>query len=63
MAQNDHANEIKYELRVQPETSRRAWHATLEREGEARLEFESPLELARHLANLQEPWSSSGKLR
>ncbi len=63
MVQNDHANEIKYELRVQPEIAGRAWHATLEREGETRLEFESPLELARHLANLQEPWSSSGKLR
>jgi hypothetical protein len=63
MAQNDHANEVKYELRVQPETAGRAWHATLEREGEARLEFESPLELARHLANLREPGTSLGQLR
>ena len=44
--------EISFELHVQLETPQTPWHATLERKGLEALEFSSPLELARHLANL-----------
>ncbi len=49
--------EVHFDLGVQLETSGQPWHATLVRAGEVRLEFESPLELARYLANLREPGS------
>ena len=39
-------------LRVQPAQFDLAWYATLEDEHQAPLEFGSPLELARFLANL-----------
>lgn len=47
---------INFELQVRPETRSQPWLATLERQSSGkteRLEFRSPLELARHLANLQ----------
>lgn len=49
---------IRFALEVQPETAMRPWHATLHLESPMRpehappLEFDSPLDLARHLANL-----------
>ncbi|WP_157202569.1 hypothetical protein [Calidithermus chliarophilus] len=55
--------EVCLRLRIRPETAEQPWHATLEdREGSGRLEFDSPLELARHLAQVGhlEP---RGKLR
>ncbi|WP_299425855.1 hypothetical protein [uncultured Meiothermus sp.] len=43
----------EYRLWVYPETPSQPWHATLEKSDQSeRLEFDSPLELARHLANL-----------
>jgi hypothetical protein len=47
---------INFELHVRPETRSQSWLATLQRQSSGkleRLEFRSPLELARHLANLQ----------
>lgn len=41
-----------FRLEVRPETPCSLWHATLRPENAIPLEFESPLELARHLANL-----------
>ena len=46
-----------FRLEVQPETPTRPWHATLRLESTQSdkappLEFDSPLDLARHLANL-----------
>ena len=40
-------------LRVQPTQFDLAWHATLEDEHQPQLEFNSPLELARYLADLK----------
>ncbi len=50
--------EVQFLLHVQLETRDQPWHATLERvgtEGISPLEFHSPLELARHVASLQQP--------
>jgi hypothetical protein len=50
--------EIDFLLHVQLETLEHPWHATLEPVGDHQarlLEFYSPLELARHVANLQKP--------
>ena len=44
--------EVYLELWVRPETHDKPWHATLETEEHEKLEFDSPLELARHLASL-----------
>ena len=47
---------INFDLKVRPESHSQSWLATLERHSSGkteRLEFKSPLELARHLANLQ----------
>jgi len=41
---------IHYELDVQPQTAARAWHAVLRRADGESAEFDSPLALARHLA-------------
>lgn len=50
----------EYRLWVYPETQGQPWHATLEKSDHSeRLEFDSPLELARHLANL----TPRGRLR
>ena len=46
--------ELHFSLAVQLETPQQVWHATLVRMG-VRLEFQSPLELARYLATLREP--------
>lgn len=49
--------EIDFLLHVQLETQEKPWHATLERIGDVdgvQLEFCSPLELARHVAGLQD---------
>jgi hypothetical protein len=51
--------ELQFLLHVQPETSDQPWHAILERVGDTdatQLEFQSPLELARHVASLREPY-------
>lgn len=63
MTQDDHANEVRYALRVRPETSRYAWHATLEPQNQEHLEFDSPLELARHLANIHHSETGDRKKR
>ncbi len=42
-----------FELQVQPEQADLTWCATLEAEDQAKLEFTSPLELARFLADLK----------
>ena len=50
--------EVQFLLHVQLETRDQPWHATLERVGTEEispLEFHSPLELARHVASLQQP--------
>lgn len=53
----------EYRLWVYPETQDQPWHATLEQSDPSeRLEFDSPLELARHLANLTNP-IPPGRLR
>ena len=45
------SSQIHYELYVQPQTAICAWHAVLRRAGgEECAEFDSPLALARHLA-------------
>lgn len=42
-----------YWLEVQPDAPGQPWHATLEKSDHSeRLEFDSPLELARHLVSL-----------
>ena len=41
-----------FTLRVQPECAHQPWHAMLENERHGSVEFSSPLELARFLANL-----------
>ncbi len=47
---------LHYELDVQPQTAARAWHAVLRRAGgEECVEFDSPLALARHLAQFLIP--------
>ncbi|RIH84823.1 hypothetical protein [Calidithermus roseus] len=44
---------LQFWLSIRPETAEQPWHATLEnRERFERVEFDSPLELARHLAHL-----------
>lgn len=52
IVQSDTAQTTIFQLEVQPETPLRPWHATLRSEHHRPLEFETPLELARHLANL-----------
>ncbi len=53
----------EYRLWVYPEAQGQPWHATLENSDRSeRLEFDSPLELARHLANLTNP-TPRGRLR
>lgn len=53
----------EFRLLVQPEAQDQPWHATLEKADHSeRLEFDSPLELARHLANLGNP-APKGRLR
>ncbi|GIW34046.1 hypothetical protein [Meiothermus sp.] len=63
--------EVCFELRIRPESAAYSWHATLKLlalqpglpQGELeRYEFDSPLELARHLASLENP-KPKGKLR
>jgi hypothetical protein len=47
---------LHYELDVQPQTAARAWHAVLRPAGgEECVEFDSPLALARHLAQFLTP--------
>lgn len=64
MDESEHA--INFELHIRPETRSQSWCATLERQTASgkteRLEFRSPLELARHLASLENP-KPNGKLR
>jgi hypothetical protein len=51
---DDHdPDERRFILRVQPERADHPWFASLEYEGHATLGFSSPLELARHLADLE----------
>lgn len=45
--------ERRFALRVQPERPDQPWRAALENEQHERLEFDSPLQLARYLANLE----------
>ncbi|MBO1437548.1 hypothetical protein [Meiothermus sp. CFH 77666] len=53
----------EYRLWVYLETQSQPWHATLEKTDlSERLEFDSPLELARHLASLTNP-VPRGRLR
>ncbi|WP_337871351.1 hypothetical protein [Meiothermus sp.] len=53
----------EYRLWVYPEAQGQPWHATLEKVDQSeRLEFDSPLELARYLANLTHP-TPRGRLR
>ncbi|MCX7784068.1 MAG: hypothetical protein N2318_10565 [Meiothermus sp.] len=53
----------EYRLWVYPETQSQPWHATLEKTDHSeRLEFDSPLELARHLSSLTNP-TPRGRLR
>ena len=56
-----------FTLRVQPECALQPWHAMLENERHGSVEFSSPLELARFLANLnvegQEKFRSTKGLR
>jgi hypothetical protein len=63
--------EVYFELRVRPQSASDAWHATLKLltlqqeipQGEhERYEFDSPLELARYLASLENP-APKGRLR
>ena len=50
---NDHDDsERHFALRIQPERNHQPWHAKLEDEMHSELEFVSPLELARFLANV-----------
>lgn len=59
--------ERRFTLRVQPECALQPWHAMLENERHGSVEFSSPLELARFLANLivegQEKFRSTKGLR
>ncbi len=53
----------EYRLWVYPETHYQPWHATLEKSDHSeRLEFDSPLELARHLTSLTDS-PPCGRLR
>lgn len=50
---------IHFELDVQPQTAILPWHAVLRRAGgDERVEFDSPLALARHLAQFLAPESN-----
>ena len=49
-------------LRVQPTQFDLAWHATLEDEHQPQLEFNSPLELARYLADLKPEINGEGEV-
>ena len=65
---DNHNNfERRFTLRVQPECAHQPWHAMLENERHGSVEFSSPLELARFLANLivegQEKFRSTKGLR
>jgi hypothetical protein len=69
MKPEEHSSEARYILHVEFENRQQPWHATLERadilEGYdfERLEFESPLILARHLMNLGLPQTSKRGLQ
>jgi hypothetical protein len=54
---------IRLELEVQPETATRRWHAVVRHDDGRRLEFDTPLALARHLASWNEPSSEQRGLR
>jgi hypothetical protein len=55
---------LHFELLVQPETHATAWHAALQPlGGGARVEFDTPLALARFLAQFLNPRSPSRGLR
>lgn len=55
--------ELRFALRVQPESTERPWHAELLAEGGERHDFASPLDLIRHLACLGSPPPREGGLR
>jgi hypothetical protein len=54
---------IRLELELQPETATHRWHAVLQGTDGVRLEFDTPLALARHLASWNEPTNDQRGLR
>jgi len=59
----DPATARRFALDVQPERLLQPWHAWLRDSQGATLEFETPLDLLRHLLSLNEQAPPSGGLR
>lgn len=57
------AGAIRLELELQPETATRRWHAVVRGADGVRVEFDTPLALARHLASWNEPNNDQRGLR
>lgn len=53
----------RFVLTVQPASVQRAWHARLCSEDGAGLDFHTPIELLRHLAQLGAPTPPPGRLK
>ena len=53
----------RFVLTVQAQSARQAWHAHLRSEDGARLDFDTPIELLRHLAQLGADTPPPGRLK